>query len=823
MMQKVVPASKTATPEITQQALEPVDEPGISSFLTNDERDPGMGIERRISMVGHSDWAESEGVVTRRDRIVHPMGSSGFTTQHLGPGLDPTRTRGMLSRTQSKFLMDKNKRAQRMKLKKQSSKRQNVIGSLLAVVEEYGIRRRKTDFHAQSQFPVLLPTGNFRKRWDLFCLVVLLYVCTVTPFSIAFIGDDLQKFPGWEILFFLDRFVDLVFMVDIVFNFRTAWMDVEGHMCFEWKECAVNYMKGWLFIDVVSVIPYDLITVEDPDGSGGGGVGQRESALNLLKVLRILRIAKVMRVLRAARILKRMEQQMSIKFGVVKLVKFFVLIIMASHWMACAYYLAGSLADPSVEHESWIHSHDYPSEYTIGDMYVVSMYWAVMTITTIGYGDVPSGTTTERLLSIIAMIIGAGLFSYVVGTMTSLIQGLDISTRAFEDKMDSINEYMSLSNFPLHLRRRIRADCFYQRDTRSFLPSERDLYASVSPALRSMCAYYKYQGLLKRVPYFAHAPTQVISELALLLKHAIYMPGECVMKAGEVGHVMYFMYKGRAHLEMIGRDNDPIILGLLTDGTHFGERGMLFSARRLHTVRCLSYCDTCIINGDDYARLMRFHPDVKAEVRRMVVRKMWMHLSKSGKLREAFEKAKRVPMRKEASLDLSVMQTKIDELQALLLKQMRYRDLELKAQQEKLLTAKREAAVEAAKEHEQEKTKLRRKSMQLEISLKEMQQLHKTGTLSPAVRANGPTSFDFNAAGADADADAGKGADAAPADKHDENVVLSRGDSVASLKQANDTYAGGGINSEAMAENGHRPPTLAQTVDGEGIDGRSLS
>ena len=681
--------------------------PGISHFLTNEERDPGIGLERERTIQGRGDYA------------LYPQEHWRESGSRVN-----SRPRKLVVRSQTKSQLMVEKRVSRLKMKKLSSRRQQVLGSLLAVVEEYGIRRKKSDFHAASKFPVLVPTGKLRKNWDLFCLVVLLYVCTVTPFSIAFIGDNLKSFPYWELLFFCDRFVDSVFMIDIVFNFRTAWIDIEGHMCYEWRECAIKYMKGWLFVDIVSVIPYDLIELDTGDYANRSTEDQ-EQLLMLLKLLRILRIAKVMKILRAARILKRMEQQMSIKFGVVKLVKFFVLIIMVAHWMACTYYLAGSLQSDSTSHESWINSHEYPAEYTIGDMYVLALYWAIMTITTIGYGDVPSGTTSERMVAIVAMVIGAGLFSYVVGTMTSLIQGLDISTRAFEDKMDSINEYMSLSNFPLHLRRRIRAYCFYQRDTKSFLPSERDLYASVSPALRSMCAFYKYQNLLKRVPYFAHAPTQVISELALLLKHAIYMPGECVMKAGEVGHVMYFMYKGRAHLEMIGRDNDPIILGLLTDGTHFGERGMLFSARRLHTVRCLSYCDTCIINGDDYSRLMKFHPDVRAEVRRMVVRKMWLHLTKSGKLRQAFERAAQKPMKKDEALDLNLMQAKIYDLQELLAKQMVYHDRALKRTEEKMNAVKKRAKEEESLEVK----KLRRESRRLKLSLTNTQRL--LDSLSP--------------------------------------------------------------------------------------------
>ena len=673
--------SSSSIVQIRPEAAKPAQDPGVVAFVPTGER-RGIRTEQLLS--------PERKVMTTSKRSSPPR-----------PGLTRGKSRNQMDRQRSELSSKKSKMVTR----------QNLIGNLMAVVEEYGIRRKKTDFHAHSKLPVFIPTNNFRQNWDKFTMVILLYVIFVTPFSIAFLD------PPDPVVVIFDRVVDAVFWIDIVLNFRTAWVDVEGHMCFEWKECATKYAQGWLFIDVVSCLPYDYFTLGD-DGMPGAS-----RQLAVFRVLKVLKLTKLLRVFRSSRILKRMEQQMSIKFGVIKLLKFIVMIVMVAHWMACFYYLAGTMNEPSTQHESWINSHEYPEYYSFWDMYVLALYWAIMTITTIGYGDVPSGTTTERVVSIFCMILGACLYSYIVGTVTTVVQGLDISRRAFEDKMDSINDYMSLSCFPTHLRRRIRAYCFYQRDTKSFLPQERDLYASVSPALRSMCAYYKYNVLLKRVPYFQNSPTQVISELALLLRHAIYMPGECVMKAGEVGHVMYFMYKGRAHLEMIGRDNDPMIIGLLTDGTHFGERGMLFSARRLHTVRCLSYCDTCIINGEDYASLMRFHPDVQAEVRRMVVRKMWMHLSKSGKLKSAFERAAKVPRKKAVAMDLNVMQTKIYELQELLAKQMRYRELELERGKLEMKAIKKK---ETAK-HENEKKKLRRESQRLKMSITEYQEIIDAG------------------------------------------------------------------------------------------------
>ena len=178
--------------------------------------------------------------------------SRGYTQASMNEEktIDPRRR---LTRGRSRHHIANQNRSERMIKTKAIKSRQNLVGNLLAVVEEYGIRRKKTDFHAHSTFPVFVPTNSFRQNWDKFTMIVLLYVIFVTPFSIAFLDPPDPVVNGF------DRFVDAVFWVDIVLNFRTAWVDVEGHMCFEWKECARSYAKGWLFTDVVSCLPYDLM------------------------------------------------------------------------------------------------------------------------------------------------------------------------------------------------------------------------------------------------------------------------------------------------------------------------------------------------------------------------------------------------------------------------------------------------------------------------------------------------------------------------------------------------------------------------------------
>jgi voltage-gated potassium channel Kch len=57
---------------------------------------------------------------------------------------------------------------------------------------------------------------------------------------------------------------------------------------------------------------------------------------------------------------------------------------------------------------------DFP---TVGD----GMWWALQTITTVGYGDVTPTTTWGRVLGGVVMLVGVTFLSYLTAVVTSLL------------------------------------------------------------------------------------------------------------------------------------------------------------------------------------------------------------------------------------------------------------------------------------------------------------------------------------------------------------------------------------------------------------------
>jgi len=74
------------------------------------------------------------------------------------------------------------------------------------------------------------------------------------------------------------------------------------------------------------------------------------------------------------------------------------------------------------------------------DVYIASLYFNHLTIFTIGYGDILSKNSYERIYNIILMVVGIMLYSLTITSISNIIQQQDEKTKVYSKNMEYFNE-----------------------------------------------------------------------------------------------------------------------------------------------------------------------------------------------------------------------------------------------------------------------------------------------------------------------------------------------------------------------------------------------
>ena len=90
------------------------------------------------------------------------------------------------------------------------------------------------------------------------------------------------------------------------------------------------------------------------------------------------------------------------------------------------------------------------------DRYVAALYWSVMTLTSIGYGEMTPLNTTERVLCSIYMLLSGMMWTYVIGTVAAIATTLNPNQILYEQTMDQLNYFMRERALPKQLRQDLR-------------------------------------------------------------------------------------------------------------------------------------------------------------------------------------------------------------------------------------------------------------------------------------------------------------------------------------------------------------------------------
>jgi voltage-gated potassium channel len=181
-----------------------------------------------------------------------------------------------------------------------------------------------------------------------------------------------------------------------------------------------------------------------------------------------------------------------------------------------------------------------------------AMWWGIVTLTTVGYGDVTPVTLWGKIAGGLTAVMGLCMFAIPVGIIAS----------AFIEAV----------------RRREFVDTW---------------------------------NLVAKVPLFRTLDAARIAAVAGVLRARRAERGERLIRKGDQADSMYFIVSGEVEVDQ----ETAAPKGRLSAGDFFGEIALIADRARTATITAQMPCKLLVLHKDDFESFMNAHPDLKDAVR----------------------------------------------------------------------------------------------------------------------------------------------------------------------------------------------------------------
>uniref|UniRef100_A0A3Q1J9F2 Voltage-gated delayed rectifier potassium channel KCNH4 n=1 Tax=Anabas testudineus TaxID=64144 RepID=A0A3Q1J9F2_ANATE len=504
---------------------------------------------------------------------------------------------------------------------------------------------------------ILLHYGTFKAGWDWLILLATFYVAVTVPYNVCFtvVGgrDEGSSSAPRSPPSVSDILVEILFILDILLNFRTTFVSTSGQVVYDARSICVHYVTTWLFVDLIAALPFDLLYAFNVSVYFG---------VHLLKTVRLLRLL---------RLLQKLERYS--QYSAVVLTLLMSMFALLAHWMACVWYFIGrrEIESPGSWDIGWLHelakrlgtpyflsplttlvpstvssdpanssqwttsgsevagqaswnSSQYYRNVSGGEAasgtgtgsgvlgggpsmrssYVTSLYFALSSLTSVGFGNVSANTDSEKIFSICTMLIGALMHAVVFGNVTAIIQRMYSRRSLYHTRTKDLKDFIRVHRLPKTLEQRM-LECFQTTWSVNNGIDVSELLKDFPDELRADIAMHLNKELLQ-LPLFESASRGCLRSLSLIIKTSFCAPGEFLIRQGDALQAIYFVCSGS--MEVL---KDNTVLAILGKGDLIGSDSLTKEQviKTNANVKALTYCDLQYISLKGLREVLRLYPE----------------------------------------------------------------------------------------------------------------------------------------------------------------------------------------------------------------------
>eukprot|EP01025_Chloroclados_australasicus_P005746 TRINITY_DN11800_c0_g1_i1.p1 TRINITY_DN11800_c0_g1~~TRINITY_DN11800_c0_g1_i1.p1 ORF type:complete len:657 (-),score=55.60 TRINITY_DN11800_c0_g1_i1:655-2625(-) len=485
--------------------------------------------------------------------------------------------------------------------------------------------------------PIINPSHWFAFYWGLLTIFLdATYTSFILPIFIAFVNNEDER--AWED--FIDLGAGFVFTVDFFLNLHMAYV-IKYHGQYtevrDGKRIAYYYLtRGSFFVDIVMVITFllQLIVI---------GLDESTEAVVLKWILLFFRLLRLIRVIRLIKIaflssMTSTDSPLMLYLGatILHMMSLVFTTAVIVNFLGCVWFF---VAERTIEwgsgwSNSWIVDElGLDPETTTKDevqdlvsdkkphFYLASIYFALTTVTTVGYGDITPSNDPERVTAMIIFMCGVIFFSFQISSVTELLANATHNQRQAQmirEKMVVVKRWMKRRHLNSKLRHKIYrfySDVWIQQQ--DYLEDE--FLSEIPQALRTEVAYASTQTLLRSIDLFNYIDEPSLKLISSRFQPLFVPEGDDVYREGDDADALYILDEGEItftnKLKKLGKYKAPEILG---EGSLLKDKNDHLR-QRIATMTCIKESRLWRLDLEELDRLIKITPDLKENLDRGIL------------------------------------------------------------------------------------------------------------------------------------------------------------------------------------------------------------